>query len=354
MHGRRRIIAPIVLLVVVVGAVAIWYVNQPASVPDGALTASGTIEATSVVVSPEVSGRVESVAVAEGDEVAGGDVVITLDSSLLDAQRGQAQAAVAQAASMEAQAEAAVAAAQAGLDLLRAGSSAEQLAVARRQVQQAQTAYRVAKNAYADLTKAEKDLPAGVAMKVQRDNAEAAVATARAQYEVVAAGARPEQVAAAEAQVSAAGAQLDAAKAQVEAANAAVDVLDAQAARLTLVAPTAGRVLSRSIEPGETVVPGAALLVIGDLDRLTLTVYVPEDRLGEVVVGESVSITVDSFPGEQFAGTVGRIADQAEFTPRNVQTVEGRKTTVFAVDLALEPSDGRLKPGMPADVVFGS
>ncbi len=354
MHGRRRIIAPIVLLIVVVGAAAIWYVNQPATAAEGTLTATGTIEATSVVVSPEVAGRVAEVAVAEGDQVAAGDVVIILDSSLLDAQRGQADAVVTQASSMRTQAEAAVAAAQASLDLLRAGPSDEQLVVARRQVQQAQTAYRVARKAYADLTKSEKDLPTGVAMKMQRDNADAAVATAQAQYDLAAAGARPEELAAAQARVEAARAQTDAAAAQVESANASLEVLDAQASRLTLLAPTSGRVLSRSIEPGETVVPGAELLVLGDLDRLTLTVYVPEDRLGEVVVGEPVSIAVDSFPGERFGGSVGRIADQAEFTPRNVQTVEGRKTTVFAVDLALDASGGKLKPGMPADVVFGS
>ena len=354
MHGRRRIIAPIVLLVVVVGAIAVWYVNQPAAAPDGALTASGTIEATGVVVSPEVAGRVAGVAVAEGDQVAAGDVVITLDSSLLDAQHGQAEAAVDQAAAMRSQAAAAVTSAQASLDLLNAGPSQDAVRVAQRQVQQARAAYRAAKNAYANLSKAEKDLPTGVSLKIQRDTAEAALATAQAQYQLAVAGARPEQVRAAEAQVEAAKAQFQAADAQVVSANAALGVLDAQADRLTLLAPTAGRVLSRAIEPGETVVPGAALLVLGDLDRLTLTVYVPEDRLGEVVVGESVSITVDSFPGETFAGSVSRIADQAEFTPRNVQTVEGRKTTVFAVDLALDPSDGQLKPGMPADVVFGS
>ncbi|MDQ1324473.1 MAG: rane fusion protein YbhG, partial [Chloroflexota bacterium] len=118
-------------------------------------------------------------------------------------------------------------------------------------------------------------------------------------------------------------------------------------------APAPGTVLTRAIEPGEVVMPGAALLTLGDLDRLTLTVYVPEDRLGEVVLGQAVDVSVDSFPGESFRGTVQRIADEAEFTPRNVQTVEGRKTTVFAVELALDPSGGKLKPGMPADVVFG-
>ncbi len=354
MHGRRRIIAPIVLVLVLVAAGVTWSLNQPTAAADGSLTASGTIEATTVVISPEIAGRAIEVSVAEGDAVAEGDVLVRLDPGLLDAQQGQADAAVAQATAVFAQAEAGVAAAQANLDLLKAGPSSAQLNVAQRQVDQAVTAWKVARKAYKDLSKAEKNTPAGSAAKAQRDNAEAAIATARAQYRLIASGARAEQVSAAEAQLAAAEAQLSAARAQQDSAAAAVTVLDAQRAKLTLVAPSAGTVLSRAVEPGETVVPGGALLELGDLDRLTLTVYVPEDRLGEVLVGQAVSISVDSFPGETFRGAVTRIADQAEFTPRNVQTVEGRKTTVFAIKLALEASGGKLKPGMPADVVFGS
>ena len=64
-------------------------------------------------------------------------------------------------------------------------------------------------------------------------------------------------------------------------------------------------------------------------------------------------LTVDFFPGEIFTATVVYIADQAEFTPRNVQTSEGRRSTVFAVELSLRNDAGKLKPGMPADVQFG-
>ncbi len=65
-------------------------------------------------------------------------------------------------------------------------------------------------------------------------------------------------------------------------------------------------------------------------------------------------MTVDSFLGEVFEANVIRIADQAEFTPRNVQTEEGRKSTVFAVELMVDNPQGKLKPGMPADVKFGA
>lgn len=117
--------------------------------------------------------------------------------------------------------------------------------------------------------------------------------------------------------------------------------------------PIGGVVLYRSVEPGEFAAPGAPLITVADVEHMTLTVYVPEDRYGQILLGESYPVTVDSFPGEVFTATVRHIADRAEFTPRNVQTTDSRKTTVFAIKLDLAPSDGKLKPGMPADVNFG-
>lgn len=407
MHGRRRLIVP-VLLVVVAAAAGIWYLNEQSAQAGGPLTASGTIEAASVTVGPEVAGRVTDVLAAEADDVEAGEVLVRLDDRLLAAQRAQAEAAVAASEAGVAVAEAgvigaeadasrstaAVTTAKAGVSaaaaaerqatsnyrLLRAGSSATQLAVARRQVDQARTTWRGARDAYAALTSAAKDTPAGKTAKAQRDTARAALATAQAQYNAVAAGSRKQQVNGARAQIRAARAQVGAAKAQVAAAQAQADaaqarvdaaraqadiaraqlasaragigVLDAQLAKLTLAAPVAGTVLARAVEPGEVVTPGATLLQLADLEHLTLTVFVPEDRYGEVALGQPVTVAVDSFPGETFGGTVARISDTAEFTPRNVQTVEGRSSTVFAIDLALDPSGGRLKPGMPADVTF--
>ncbi len=80
--------------------------------------------------------------------------------------------------------------------------------------------------------------------------------------------------------------------------------------------------------------------------------YVPEDRYGQISLGQQAQVAVDSFPGESFSAEVIHIADQAEFTPRNIQTVEGRSSTVFAIKLKVTDSEGKLKIGMPADVVF--
>jgi multidrug resistance efflux pump len=128
--------------------------------------------------------------------------------------------------------------------------------------------------------------------------------------------------------------------------------LEAQMKKLEVLSPLAAIVLERSVEPGEVAVAGAPLLVLARLDSLTITIYLPEDQYGQVVLGQEAWVTVDSFPGETFSARVSYIADQAEFTPRNVQTAEGRRTTVFAVRLSIANGDSRLKPGMPADVVF--
>jgi multidrug resistance efflux pump len=142
------------------------------------------------------------------------------------------------------------------------------------------------------------------------------------------------------------------AQAAVDQAQAALDLIDAQISKMTVTAPSDGTVLERSIEPGEYAVPGSTVLVIGRLDTLKLTVYIPENQYGQIKLGQTCFVSVDSFPGQTFEATVTHIADQAEFTPRNVQTTESRVTTVFAIDLTINSSDGKLKPGMPADVSF--
>jgi HlyD family secretion protein len=152
--------------------------------------------------------------------------------------------------------------------------------------------------------------------------------------------------------VIAAGKELDKAKSALAQAEASLALVEAQIAKLEVNAPMDGVILTRNVEPGEFVQPGAAALTIGDLSNLTITVYVPENRYGEISLGQTVEVTVDSFPGVTFNATVIQIANKAEFTPRNVQTVEGRSATMFAIKLSVQDAEGRLKPGMPADVAF--
>ena len=510
MHPNPRRIIPVVLFLALAGAAAWWYYGGGrASADNGAISASGTIEATQINIAPELGGRVEAVHVSEGDVVKAGDVLVQFDTALLEAQRAQAAAALAAAkanydvlqagpATAQGQAQIAkaekdvldaqqaldklienadLATAQAQWDVANAqdkldaaqrhlrgvknpdvefyrervtdaqnalltaqqnaqiidiGSLGVALHAARdvldlagerldkvkaaiegcpecdpkRQVtvdripltlEDAQEAYNDTLNrvhelelqidqakranstaldnaqeklddAEADLASTEKgsdaiDLAlaeAGVAA------AEAKLADARKHYAEVQNGPDPDDLAAVQARLAAAQAaltaaqagaspqQLAAAQAQVDAAQAALDTLDVQIGKLKLIAPADGVVLSRAIEPGEVASPGATLLVIGNLSDLTITVYVPEDRYGNISLGQTAQVSVDSSPGQKFTATVMHIADQAEFTPRNVQTADGRKTTVFAVRLSVNNADGKLKPGMPADVKFGN
>ena len=152
--------------------------------------------------------------------------------------------------------------------------------------------------------------------------------------------------------VEAANSGVQQAEAVLSQAKAALALIDLQLEKTVVKSPVDGIVLTRNLEEGEMLVPGSVALIIGQLQEVSLTVYIPETEYGKIKLGDTVSITVDSFPGENFTGTVSYISDQAEFTPRNVQTVDGRKTTVYAVKITVPNTNLELKPGMPADVIF--
>jgi membrane fusion protein YbhG len=189
--------------------------------------------------------------------------------------------------------------------------------------------------------------------------ARAQVAVAQERYEVaqdnlskLQTGENSPQVKIAEMGLGQAKLALDQAQASVNTAQANLALLDTQRQKLTVVAPMSGTILTRNVEPGEFVQPGAAALTMANLNELTITVYVPEDQYGKIKLGQSATVSVDTFPGETFNAEVVHIADQAEFTPRNVQTVEGRSATVYAIKLKVTDPNNQLKIGMPADVLF--
>jgi HlyD family secretion protein len=173
------------------------------------------------------------------------------------------------------------------------------------------------------------------AAQTQYQVAEANVQVAQAQLEALRSGATSEEVSVAESQV-----------AQAEAALATLQV---QLDKMTLRAPRTGVVLERMVNTGEIAPPDFSLLTLADLDEVTLAVYVPENEIGLVKVGQAVRVAVDSYPERTFDGEVVHIASQAEFTPKNVQTKEERVSTVFAVKIDIPNADHALKPGMPAD-----
>jgi len=167
-------------------------------------------------------------------------------------------------------------------------------------------------------------------------------------------GDQSESVDAAKGAVEQARAAVEQAQKAAQQAQANLNLLDTQLSKLIVSAPMDGVILARNVEPGGFIQPGGAALTMANLNDLTITVYVPEDRYGEIHLSQEVSVSVDSFPGQIFSATVNSIADQAEFTPRNVQTVQGRSATVYAVKLKVSDPEGKLKLGMPADVVFAN
>ena len=446
MHINPRRVVPVVILLVGLAAAVYWYFEiRPTQAGNGALSASGTIEAAQAQISPELSGKIAAVLVGEGESVQQGQEMVLFDTALLTAQLEQARAALAlaqanydlvaagtpaeqrqaaiTAAELEqinarqtlqtlndtaslskAQAEQRVAAADKALDQARdrlesltGAADAEDIERARAQVVIAEDALEKAEEDAQRILKYVKKTVSKAMMQIEIANArtaydaavtrlnnllgnanqidvnlaeanvklaEAALADAQSELEKVSNGPDPEALALAEARLAAAEARLEAAKAgpsaeqlaaaqaQVESAQRAVDTLELQLSKLVLLAPFDGVVLSVSAEPGETATAGATLLVLGRQDDKTITVYIPEDLYGQLSLGQAAEVSVDSFPGEHFEATVANIADQAEFTPRNVQTVEGRKNTVFAIKLSVDDPEDKLKAGMPADVVF--
>lgn len=327
MKNRRGMSA--VLLVVVVSGFLVWLSGRLGQTRE-VLATSGTIEATEVPVASEVAGKVLAVLVEEGQEVKAGDLLVQLDDEALRLQLAQAEGALKLAQARLAEAQAGPRSAQ----VRQAEELARQAAAA---LDGAQKNYEVVKQLFDQ----------GVVPKVQMDSAATQLEAARAQAEAAQAqldlvrqGATPEQVQ-----------QLEAA---VDQAEAAVNLAKFNLERANVKAPVSGVVVRRLVEPGALVAPGAPLITLANLNDLWLRVYVPEDQLNLVKLGMPVEVKVDSFPNRKFRAQVSYISNQAEFTPRNVQTKEERATTVYAVKLRLlEGLRGELKPGMPADVTFG-
>ena len=143
---------------------------------------------------------------------------------------------------------------------------------------------------------------------------------------------------------------IKAAELRVQQVTALVANAEEKLADTRLYAPITGIVFRKNVELGEIVQPGAAIFVVGDLERPWVKVYVKEDKLSLVKLGQRARITVDTYKDRYYEGTVTFISSDAEFTPKNVQTQEERVKLVFGVKITVTNRDQELKPGMPADV----
>ncbi len=410
------------------------------------IKASGTITAESVQVASEISGKLISIAFAEGDTVKVGDTLFQLDDQLLKAQSHQANASLQVAQQNYILAQQKLVAAQTQFDLTsqvarqqdvlvhtnawRAVepdeitlpgwyfSKDEEIAALQSQVKitqgklddalfalqtqlkdvsnqdfiavekaldEAQQAYLIADktltearsaqnnghlieqaqterdNRLDDLTNAQKDyndmLGSDASKRVLDAHALVAVTqetltNTQDTLDKLMTGGNSLQVVAAQAALDQTKTGVTLADASLTQAQAAQRLAQIQLDKATVVSTVAGIVLSKPLNVGEIAAAGATVLEIGSLEQVTLDVYIPESEYGRIQLNQKASIVVDSYPSTTFEGTVTFISDQAEFTPRNVQTVESRSTTVYKVEITISNPDLKLKPGMPADATL--
>ncbi|MDD5622722.1 MAG: efflux RND transporter periplasmic adaptor subunit [Actinomycetota bacterium] len=135
-------------------------------------------------------------------------------------------------------------------------------------------------------------------------------------------------------------------------ARAQLELYNEQLNELNITTPIKGIILNKLAEEGEYLLPGTPVYEIGNLYNVTCSIYVPEDNYGKIFLNQKATLAVDSYPDMEFTGTVTKISNKAEFTPKNIQTKEERVTTVYKITISIENPELQLKPGMPVDVVI--
>ncbi len=295
----------------------------------GRITASGTVEATETDLGFQVPGRIDSITVHEGDAVRAGDTLAWLDRTEL---RAHEAAVLAQAR-----------AAQARLIELEHGSRPQEVAQGRAAVD---AATQQLSEAEKNLDRAKRLFAGGAISQAQLDRAQTArdvsaaqATSAKEQLALLEQGPRKETIAA----------QRDVA----HQAAAAVRQAQATLRNAVIIAPVNGVVTVRHREPGETVAAGQPVVTIINPDDRWVRIYVREDQVGRLALGQDATITADAYPGRTYGGRVIYISNEAEFTPRSVQTTAERVKLVYRVKVQIvRDSTEDLKPGLPADIVL--
>jgi HlyD family secretion protein len=143
--------------------------------------------------------------------------------------------------------------------------------------------------------------------------------------------------------------EIDQAKANLNKSIAGVDLLEKNIRDSYVLSPINGFLVKTFIENSETVTPMSSLFKVSDLDVVELVIYVSEEELGLVKLGQKAEVTIDTFKDKVYEGKVTYISPEAEFTPKNIQTKDERTKLVFAVKIEIPNKNYDLKPGMPAD-----
>ena len=330
---KKIIIAVFVLLFVSVGLLV--YIGQKNKKP-GELFYSGTIETTQARLSFQVPGRISMVDVQEGQAVKKEQIIAELDRADFEARYEQARANLDRAQKVKQQLETALAISKNTLpaEVSRAEAA---LKSAKDSMMDAGKNYRRFEELFRKEVVTEKERDT---MKLQYDVAKSRVVEGESLLRL--ARGNLERIDAARDEIATAEAQVDVARASL--AQAAV-----QLGYTRLKSPLDGVVTSRNIEPGETVNVGREVITISDLHRVDLKIFVDETVIGKVKPGQKVEVTVDTFPGKVYNGTISFVSPEGEFTPKIIQTQKERVKLVYLVKVSIPNPDYDLKAGMPAD-----
>lgn len=339
MKKRLRIIIP--LAVIIIAAAGYYYFTRKQD-NRTSTTVSGNIEVTEIKMSFQIPGRLKTRLVDEGDPVTAGQLIATLDDTdeLLAVAKAQAALNLAGARLAE----------------LTAGYRKQDIEAARANLDRALAAEKTAAVQYIQaksdfirykalfktggISKKEYDLynTRYLAADNGRAEAKARVTSAKEQLNLMETGPRHEDIAQAKAQVDVAGEELKLAK--------------QRESYTRLYAPINGVVLSKAAEPGEYLNPASPVLTIGDTAHPWLRAYIREADLGRIALKQKALVSTDSFPGKTYPGRIVYISDEAEFTPKSVQTFEERVKLMYRIKIQLSNKNNDLKPGMPADATI--
>ena len=313
-------------LVVLAGVAAFLITRFNETVEEGVLAVSGNVEVTEVNIGFKLPGRITTLFAEEGRRVLKGDRLGLLESAELESRVIQKNAYLEET--------------KARLAELKAGARPQELKQASAEV----------KSIEAELERARKDLGradllfSNGAISAQRMD------TAKKTFDVLVSRHNKALEALSLLKEGARKEVIRGAENRVRQAEAALAVSEAALKDTEIHAPLSGVVLRRNAEEGETVFGGMPVYTIADLTSPWIKVYVKEDRLGLVKLGQKAEVKTDSYPDKKYDGTVTYISSEAEFTPKNVQTQEERTKLVFGVKVSMKNEDDELKPGMPADV----
>jgi HlyD family secretion protein len=318
MNFPTRKLLPTVVVLLVVAALGYyaWEQLHDTGPGPGFASGNGRIEATEVDVATKLPGRVDSIAVDEGDFVKAGQPLAKMDIQVLQAQlaeaRAQHQQTINSAASIEAQV------AQRDSDRIAAQAVVTQreaeLDASRRKLARTET---LSRDGASSLQELDDD-------RARVRSAEATVSAAKA------------QVGAAAAAVAATRAQLVAARSAVAAAQASIDRVNADIIDSQLVAPRDGRVQFRVAEAGEVLGAGGKVLNMVDLSDVYMTFFLPETVAGKVALGAEARIVLDAAPGYVIPASISFVSSTAQFTPKTVETASERQKLMFRVKARID------------------